>query len=111
MKKLNGFNNGINAMNGVGGKPPAFNLVLNSKKRIIREVKEHKENKFLARYKGYDITIEREDDENWDIYNQPTWYCHVFNSEIAFGTAVDGVFSGTLEDVIAMCLTNILDEF
>ena len=85
----------------------AYSLIVNSSKRIIQNVREHTEKRFEATYKGYTIVIEHSEDDT-DMYYEDMWIAWVFNSEIKFGTAVDGIFKGTMDDVIMMCVENIL---
>lgn len=81
--------------------------IIESKKRIIQHVREHTEKRFEGLYRGFTILVEF-DEESSALHGEDMWYGYAFNSEIAFGTAVDGVFSGTMDDVIVMCMENVL---
>jgi hypothetical protein len=87
------------------GMSKYYNLVIDSKKRSIQHIREHTSERFEGLYRGFTIIVEK--DNTWSE-DCPRWYGYAFNSEIAFGTAVDGVFEGTMDDVIALCVENIL---
>lgn len=75
-------------------KPASYSLIIDGKKRVFRHVDVHTKTRFEARYKGFDISVyldvEEDEDEDDCAPEECRYYILVCNPEISFGTAYDG---------------------
>ncbi|GAB3937362.1 hypothetical protein [Larkinella terrae] len=78
---------------------------VNGKSFRFRHITTDEKREFCGNYKGFEIHVYPEDWDDED--DERGFYARAFNSEISFGTAVDGHGGDTIDEAIWECIDNI----